>query len=134
MLEPAVTDSAITKPATAGIADTRPPINADWLARMRGTRPDFLKTLFEVFLADEPQRLAALGEAVAKADLELVRFFGHSIKGAAATLGMERLCDAARELEHAAKAGQGQALAVQFARVQGEMEAVFEFMRGQPPA
>ena len=134
MLEPAVTDSAITKPATAGIADTRPPINADWLARMRGTRPDFLKTLFEVFLADEPQRLAALGEAVAKADLEQVRYLAHSIKGAAATLGMERLRDAAREMELAAKDGQAEALAVQYARVRVEVEAVFEVMRGQPPA
>lgn len=124
-----MTDSAMTKPATTANADTRPPINADWLARMRSTRPDFLKTLFEVFLADEPQRLAALGEAVAKADLELVRFLGHSIKGAAATLGMERLCDAARALEHAAKAGQGQALAKQFALVQAELEAVFAVMR-----
>ena len=115
-------------------ADPRPSINADWLARMRSTKPEFLAKLFAVFQEDEPQRLAALGEAVAKADLEQVRYLAHSIKGAAATLGMERLRDAAREMELAAKDGQAEALAVQYARVRVEVEAVFEVMRGQPPA
>ncbi len=110
-------------------ADIRPPINADWLARMRSTNPEFLAKLFEVFLEDEPQRLAALGEAVAKADLEMVRYLTHSIKGAAATLGMERLRDAAREMEFAARDGQTQALEVQYARVRAEVEAVFAVMR-----
>ncbi|OGR39728.1 MAG: hypothetical protein A2051_05135 [Desulfovibrionales bacterium GWA2_65_9] len=111
-------------------ADTRPPINEAWLTRMRSTKPEFLAKLFEVFLEDEPRRITALGDAVCRADLEMVRYLAHSIKGAAATLGMERLCDASRELEHAAKDGQAEALAVQYTQVLGEMEAVFEVMRG----
>ncbi|MDO9083888.1 MAG: Hpt domain-containing protein [Humidesulfovibrio sp.] len=114
-------------------ADDRPPINAEWLTRMRSTKPEFLARLFEVFLADEPARIAALGEAVARGDLEQVRFQAHAIKGAAAVLGMERLCDAARALEHAAKDGGTDALAVQLARVQGEMGAVFAVMRSASP-
>ncbi len=115
-------------------ADTRPPINAEWLARMRSTKPDFLAKLFEVFLDDEPKRITALGEAVCRADLDMVRYLAHSIKGAAATLGMERLCDAARGLEHAAKDGLAESLELQYTVVLGEMEAVFEVMRGEPSA
>jgi len=116
-------------PANRDSADTRPPINDAWLTRMRSTKPEFLARLFEVFLEDEPRRITALGDAVCRGDLELVRYLAHSIKGAAATLGMERLCDAARELEHAAKDGQAEALARQYTRVLGELEAVFEVMR-----
>lgn len=121
-------------PANSDSQDTRPPINEAWLLRMRTTKPEFLARLFEVFLADEPGRITALGEAVCRGDLEMIRYLAHSIKGAAATLGMERLCDAARELEHAAKAGQAEALELQYTRVLGEMEKVFEVMRGEPAA
>ena len=102
--------------------------------RMRSTKPEFLARLFEVFLADEPRRMATLGDAVCRGDLELVRYLAHSIKGAAATLGMERLRDAARELEHAAREGQSEALAQQYAVMLEEMEQVFEVIRGDPVA
>lgn len=115
-------------------ADPRPPINEDWLTRMRTTKPEFLARLFEVFLADEPARLARLEEAVTKGDLDMVRFLAHSIKGAGATLGMERLSDAARALEHAAKGGGAQGLAGALTLVQGELEAVFAVMRGDHSA
>ncbi|MHC1701336.1 MAG: Hpt domain-containing protein [Humidesulfovibrio sp.] len=114
--------------------DQRPPINEEWLTRMRTTKPEFLARLFEVFLADEPRRITTLGDAVCRADLDMVRYLAHSIKGAAATLGMERLCDASRELEFAAKGGQAEALAEKYTAVLGEMEAVFEVMRGNPAA
>jgi HPt (histidine-containing phosphotransfer) domain-containing protein len=113
-------------------ADTRPPINEEWLARMRTTKPEFLARLFTVFLEDEPKRITTLGDAVRRGDLEMVRYLAHSIKGAAATLGMEPLRDAARELEHAARDGEAESLAVQYTVVLGEMEKVFELMRGGP--
>ena len=62
------------------------------------TKPDFLRRLFEVFLEEEPKRIAALGQAVSGSDLDLVRHIAHALKGAAATMGMERLRDACREL------------------------------------
>ncbi|MBU1230809.1 MAG: Hpt domain-containing protein [Proteobacteria bacterium] len=109
--------------------DTRPPINEAWLTRMRSTKPEFLARLFAVFLDDEPARLAKLKEAVATGDLDMVRYLAHSIKGAGATLGMERLSDAARALEQAAKGGQAHGLAGALSLVQDELEAVFAVMR-----
>jgi len=115
--------------------DTIPPINAEWLARMRSSKPELLCTLFGMFLADEPKRLADLAEAIAKGDAELARYHAHSLKGAAAVMGMEPLRDACRALEFAAKAipCPAPALAEALALVQREAELVFEIMRKQAP-
>lgn len=110
---------------------TPPPINAEWLARMRSTKPQLLRSLFGMFLDDEPARLATLAEAVAKGDLKLTRYHAHSLKGAAATMGMEPLRDACRELEFAAKAepAEAAALTMALARLVSEAETVFVAMR-----
>ncbi|MGE4263823.1 MAG: Hpt domain-containing protein [Desulfovibrio sp.] len=108
-----------------------PPINAEWLARMRSAKPELLRTLFSMFLADEPKRLGELAEAIAKGDLKLACYHAHSMKGAAATMGMEPLRDACRELEFAARETGGQASAPNdaLAKVEREAETVFAIMR-----
>ncbi|GAB6125463.1 Hpt domain-containing protein [Humidesulfovibrio idahonensis] len=109
--------------------DDRPAINAEWLAHMLEAKPDFLKRLFEVFMNEEPVRLAALVAAVVMSDVEQVRYLAHSLKGAAATMGMERLRDACRELEFAAKDGDSAAISARLVPVTQEMESVFALMR-----
>ncbi len=109
--------------------DARPPINAEWLARMRSMKPDFLARMFEIYLADEPKRFADLCAAVASGDMVQANYLAHSIKGAAATLGMERLCDACRDLEHSARDNEAAPLAGQLKLVGRELEAVFAVMR-----
>lgn len=122
---------ADTRPAI----DTRPPIDTDWLTRMCSTKPDFLRRLFEVFLTEEPRRVDALEAATTKGDMEMVRYLAHSLKGAAATLGMERVRDACRELEMAAKAGENAGFAPCLARIRAEMDAVYAVIReNMPPA
>lgn len=111
------------------MTNTSPIINADWLERMRSSKPDFLRELFEMFLDNEPKRLAALAAAVAAGDQEQVRYLAHSLKGAAATLGLDRLRDACRELEFAAKEGREEALTECCARIKHEAEGVFALMR-----
>ncbi len=114
-------------------SDQTPPINPEWLERMQRTKPAFLRELFNMFLADEPKRLAALSAAVAARDLEQVRYLAHSLKGAAATLGMDPLRDACRELEYAARDGLAEAPAACLVRIQAEAEAVFTAMREAMP-
>lgn len=109
-----------------GTPATAPAISAEWLARMQ-KRPEFLRALFENFLAEEPKRLAALAAAVEADDREQVRYLAHSLKGAAATLGMEPLRDACRELEFAAR--DGAAPAPLLADVQARLEEVFAAVR-----
>lgn len=125
-------NSHILPPAGDTQPHERPPIDAAWLERMRSTKPAFLRSLFEMFLTEEPKRIRRLSEAVARADLEQVRYLAHSLKGAAATMGMERLRDACRELEFAAKAGETAGLVEGLAKIEREIEAVFEVMRATP--
>ena len=58
-------------------------------------RPDLLAELLAVYLRDTPPRLAALHEAVARADAEALRRAAHSLKGSSSHIGavqMARLC------------------------------------------
>lgn len=111
--------------------ETAPPLNPDWLARMREKKPEFLRALFDNFLAEEPKRLAAMQAAVAAGDLEMTRYLAHSLKGAAAALGMEPLRDACRELEFAARDGQLPAELI--AAIGTRLEDVFAAMRQTLP-
>ena len=110
-----------------------PPINPEWLARMQRDKPEFLRELFTMFLAEEPKRLAAIGAAVQAGDLPLVRHHAHSLKGAAATLGLQPLRNAARELEFAARDARAEALADGVAATQARMDEVFAAMLAALP-
>src|SRR5205085_9722205 len=58
-------------------------------------RPDILAELLAVYLRDTPPRLAALHEAVARADAEALRRAAHSLKGSSSQIGavqVARLC------------------------------------------
>ena len=104
-------------------------INAAWLERMRSTKPRLLRELFTMFLGDEPKRLAALAEAVAVGDMEQARYHAHSLKGAAATMGMERLRDACKAFELLAAQDSAAELAAGLAAIRAEAEAVYDLMR-----
>jgi len=113
--------------------DTCPPIDAEWLARMRSAKPELLRSLFSLFLADEPKRLAELSDAIARGDMKLACYHAHSLKGAAAVMGMAPLRDACRELESAAKETNGQASSTDDAlkKVEREADMVFAELRRQ---
>lgn len=115
--------------------DTQSPpvLDPAWLERMLA-RPDFARHLFEVFLADEPARVEAMGKAIADGDMEKLRFLAHSLKGASATLGMPRVSSACRELEQASKAGDTQRMSEAYALVEKEMEAVYAGLRAVMPS
>ena len=104
-------------------------INAAWLERMRSAKPHLLRELFTMFLADEPKRLTALAEALAAGDLEQMRYHAHSLKGAAATMGMERLRDACKIFEQLAAQTETTELANGLAAIRAEAENVFSLMR-----
>jgi len=98
---------------------------------MQTEKSAFLGRLFEVFLQDEPARMEALATAVNTRDLKQVAYLAHSLKGAAATMAMERLRDACRGLEFAAK-GEGN-LGAWLAAVLREADLVFATIRDNIP-
>jgi HPt (histidine-containing phosphotransfer) domain-containing protein len=93
--------------------------------------PDVLAGMIADYLRDTPPRLAALHEALARADAEAVRREAHGIKGSSGYLGaveMTRLCT---ELEGQARAGDltqapelVHAIAAAFERVRAHLGAL----------
>ena len=62
-------------------------MDREWFGRMASTRRDFLRRMFDVFVREEPKRLALLEEAIAAGDFKHISFLAHSLKGATSTLG-----------------------------------------------
>jgi CheY-like chemotaxis protein len=74
------------------------------LERMMDDR-DLATLVFETFLADIPLQIEALQALLESGDAPASMRHAHSIKGAAANVGGERLRKAAAEMEQAARAG-----------------------------
>lgn len=74
-----------------------------FLTRLMGDE-DLARELLAEFQQDCQAQLAALGDALARGDTELVRRQAHSIKGAAANTGALRVTEVAFLIEQAAKA------------------------------
>lgn len=106
-----------------------PPINLEWLVRMRNKKPALLLELCTMFLRDEPERIKTIRAAVECGDFELARYHAHSLKGAAAVMGMDPLRDACRELEHAVRDAHLDALSECLASLEREAEAVCRAMQ-----
>ncbi|MBU1002104.1 MAG: Hpt domain-containing protein [Proteobacteria bacterium] len=69
------------------------------LQRLKGDR-GFLHTLFRVFLDDLPKKINTLEKAFQDGDLETIQHAAHSLRGACATIGADRLRDASSLVEH----------------------------------
>ena len=80
-------------------------VTDEWLTKMQG-REQLLERLFGMFTKTEADRLGQVHEAMEAGDLENARYLIHSIKGAAATMGAERLRQAAQSMENAIKQGE----------------------------
>jgi HPt (histidine-containing phosphotransfer) domain-containing protein len=66
---------------------------------------DVLAAVIEDYLRDTPPRLAALHEALARADAEAVRSEAHGIKGSSGYLGAVEMTHLCANLEGQARAG-----------------------------
>ena len=67
-------------------------------------QPDILAELSAVYLRDTPPRLAALREAVARADAEALRREAHGLKGSSSQIGAVKMARLCTELEEQAGA------------------------------
>jgi two-component system sensor histidine kinase/response regulator len=76
----------------------------DLLSRLMGNR-SLAHRVVSRFLADMPQQLLALSEAISSADAANARMAAHSIKGAAANVGGAQLRKAAQTMEALGEAG-----------------------------
>lgn len=107
------------------------PVDPDVLAMLADLQepgePDLLEELVVLFLRDTPERLAAIGDALAAGDLDGAARSAHSLKGSAANLGAGRLQDLAAIAESRARDGD----ASDTARVLAAMHQEFGLVRRQ---
>ena len=66
--------------------------------------PDLIVELIDLYLEDEPRKLASMLEAVAEADEMSLMRAAHSLKGSSASLGAFGVAALCEELEHVSKA------------------------------
>ncbi len=103
-------------------------INKEWLDTMASTKKEFLHKLFTVFLRDEPARVHKIREALESGQMDELKYLAHSLKGAAATMGADRVREACLNLEYSARDG-NEALSQQNLHVlEVEMKQVYDFM------
>jgi two-component system sensor histidine kinase/response regulator len=76
----------------------------DLLERLSGNE-QLARRVMDRFLSDMPRQLEALSQAILRADAEAASMAAHSIKGAAANVGVPAVREAARRIEQQAKAG-----------------------------
>jgi len=86
---------------------------------------DLAKEILAVFLEDIPQQIAALRQCLESGDAAGAGVQAHTIKGASATVGGERLRVVASEMEQAGKAGDLSAAAGHLA----ELDAQFDRLK-----
>lgn len=88
-------------------AGVGPSIDARCLQELRrlsiGSNNDLLRKIVAHYLADTPQAIAQLKQAVLAGDAELVRSKTHSLKSSCAHLGAMRLCELIKELERSGR-------------------------------
>lgn len=103
-------------------------MNKDWLASMASTKKEFLTKLFGVFLRDEPARVIKIREAFESGKMDELKYLAHSLKGAAATMGADRVREACLRLEYSARDGDRTMSEKNLHVLEDEMKLVYDFM------
>jgi len=108
-------------PATARDA-AEPPYDRQRLAEIAGGDVAFAQELINLFIEDTAQHIAALGEAIARADAETVRKVGHTLKGSSSNIGAEPLRCAAFDVEMQGRVGDLMQATTSLAVIQKEFD------------
>jgi CheY-like chemotaxis protein/HPt (histidine-containing phosphotransfer) domain-containing protein len=108
------------------------PVALARLREMAGGDAEFLKEIFETFLADAPGMLAEMRHSLEQGDAATLRRVAHSLKSNSADFGAKTLSDLCREVEMMGKAGTLDGAAEKLASIEAEwaqVRAVLETLR-----
>ena len=89
---------------------------------------DLARTVAECFLEDIPRQIEALRGCLEAGDVPGAECLAHSIKGASANVGGERLQEVAFEMEKAGKAGALDVVKARMADLDMQFDALKEAM------
>jgi two-component system sensor histidine kinase/response regulator len=124
-------DNQPNRASTAmAIAQDQSPIfdRADALSRIDGDE-DLLGILLDMFLADAPNYLTELDNALSSQDWARLHRAGHTLKGVFATFSAQRGEHLAQQLEHSAKAADVAACTELALRMHAEVQAFIEVIQ-----
>ncbi len=82
---------------------------------------NIIHQLIDLYLADAPNRLAMLRQAIAQQDAARLAQAAHALKGSSANIGAQRVARVCMELEKAGKAGNLSGVADRFAQLEQEL-------------
>ncbi len=135
-LERLVGEGRAASPAAEDGQETRPmdrsdavPFDLNRALEHAAGDPELLREMVGLFLEEAPQRLAALRDALARADAAGLRAAAHSLKGGLATLGADAAAALARELEQAGAQGKLDQAAALLERLAQDFAALREALR-----
>ncbi|HAP36637.1 MAG TPA: hypothetical protein DCQ28_12130 [Bacteroidetes bacterium] len=116
-------------PAIIPIQEEELPV-FDWTGMMSRMMDDeeFTKEMMAVFLKDTPQEIALLKECLEAGDVSGVERQAHSVKGAAASAGGERLRAVAFKMEKAGKAKDLESVKSQLVELETQFDVLKEAM------
>ncbi len=128
---------ATAERATAGHRDgaQAPVLDAATMASLRA-KGDLLPSLIDTVLAEMPEQLKWIAEALARNACSEAAITAHSLKGTAKIFGAARMDELAASVEQAADAEQTEQAAARLKRLREECERVsreLESERAQPP-
>ncbi len=127
-LQAALERSAPAAPAVAVAPPAGPAVDDEVIASLRDLQdpdePDFVTELVDVLLADAPDRLAAIGEAIAAGDARTVNRTAHSMKSSCGNLGARGLSGLLADIERKGAEGDLEAARPLLAAAHVEFERV----------
>jgi len=143
--EPVPDESVVAQSKTKGIApslsscsqrsetDTVPPASVkkvlDWPILVgRFKKDELIQEVVDAYLADNPERIELLAEAIEAKNTEEIGSLAHSLKGASATIGAKRLSEAAYQLEVAGEQGHLERARALFSDVRDECERLQQLL------
>ena len=104
-VDPLVLLAAVEGRPASTTSPPGPPVDRLAAVGRLGGDADLLAQVIGLFLEDCPARLATLRAAVSRGDAKEIQFVAHTLKGSAATLSANALCEAAAGLEEIAAEG-----------------------------
>ncbi|MGD2064026.1 MAG: Hpt domain-containing protein, partial [Nitrospirota bacterium] len=96
------------------------------LREIAGGNAAFAHELMNLFVEDTAQRIAALTEAIAGADIAAVTTVAHTLKGSSGNIGAEPLRQAALAVEQHGRAGDLATATTSLTRIEKELERLRE--------
>lgn len=82
-----------------------PVLDGSVLSELQTLGPDVVGEIFDLFVADVPNRLGKLRHAIDDRSLDLVLREAHGLKGSALGIGASRLASLCAAIEHDAREG-----------------------------